>query len=101
MTKKNRIAVVELIESLNTDEWYEFNNILQFPTHKQYGQYVGMARHKRFVESLAIRIKFLEVLKVGNDAPRGGQIGNYVEFKNTKANREALEFAKKYIEIRK
>lgn len=108
MTKKTKYKITEIInkmtpcdqsalkEAVNSDletiinvklsisEWYYkggYNNITYYD-----GYYLREILDKKNCT-------------LGNDAPRGGRAGEYIIVRNNKANREAIEFAKKYLEL--
>lgn len=60
------------------------------------GEYQGYGRHCHFEISYAIIIirQFIDIKEKGNDAPRGGQHGDYVIFKKNNVSKEILEFIK-------
>lgn len=60
------------------------------------GEYKGIGKHIHFElnYSLIVLRKFIDINKEGNDAPKGGQQGNYIIIKNSKKNKEILDFIK-------
>lgn len=61
------------------------------------GEYKGNKRNGYYFElnySLMVLRKFIDIKEEGNDAPRGGQQGNYLIIKDSKKNKEILEFIK-------
>ena len=64
------------------------------------GEYQGHGRHWHYELFYAIIIikHFVDTKEEGNDAPRGGQAGDYVIFKKNNISKEILEFIKSILE---
>lgn len=65
------------------------------------GEYKGNKRRGHYFEfnySLMVLRKFIDIKEEGNDAPRGGQAGDYVIFKKNNISKEILEFIKSILE---
>lgn len=60
------------------------------------GEYKGNKRGHYFElnYSLMVLRQFIDIKEKGNDAPRGGQHGDYVIFKKSNKNKDILEFIK-------
>lgn len=80
---------------------YTIDYVLNNLGEKTYiGEYQGYGRHCHFEinYSLMILKQFINIKEKGNDAPRGGQQGDYVIFKKNNKNKEMLEFIKSILE---
>ena len=102
-TKKEIIKKVNLeikttkqIESLIN----KCRNILK-GNYKQYrGDYRGQGKHIAYVLNNEVNtLKYLLEHEAGNDAKKGGKIGDYLIFKNNTKNRGILIFLVEYLTI--
>ena len=98
MTKNTRLEIVTLVETLTPTELEQLTDVVEYPMQAFHGEYKGTSKHRYFQFHVAKRMDFMKT-KRGNDAPRGGQIGDWIEFNNTKSNRENLNFIKRYLEL--
>ncbi len=113
MTIKKQFEIMEKL-SKQYDGYYGLNTSRRIKTtidtidyilknlgQKTYiGEYQGYSRHCHYEISYAIIIikQFVDIKEKGNDAPRGGQIGDYVIFKKNNRSKEILEFIKSILE---
>lgn len=64
------------------------------------GRKVGQGTWTRYelLDGVKLLSKILKIKKIGNDAPKGGQTGNYILFANCKENKEAIIFVDKLLQ---
>lgn len=69
--------------------------------YKQYrGDYRGRGKHISYMLNNEINtLKYLLEYEAGNDAKKGGKIGDYLSFKNNAKNRDILIFLIEYLSI--
>ena len=98
MTKKTRLHIVKVLETSTINELYEIKNIIKNPLAKNFGMYVGAGHYRHYQPTAGERLTFLKSTD-GNDAPRGGQVGYFIKFNNTQANRDCFDFIKIYLTL--
>lgn len=108
MTKKSKYKITEIInkmtphdqsalkEAVNSNLERILNVKLSIADWYYKGGYSGVTYYKGYyLREILDKNNYTS----GNDAPRGGRAGEYIIVRNNKANREAIEFAKKYLEL--
>ena len=69
--------------------------------YKQYrGDYKGQGKHTTYLLNNEVNtLKYLLEYEAGNDAKKGGKIGDHLIFKNNVKNRDTLIFLVEYLTI--
>ena len=69
--------------------------------NKQYkGVYKGTGKHTQYIINKYVNnLKYILDFKAGNDAPKGGKIGDYLIFKDNTKNRDVLLLLIEYLTI--
>ena len=108
MTKKTKYKITEIINKMTLNDQFalrqavnsDLEDIINVKLGISEWYYRGGYNNIIYCSGYYLR----EILDeknctLGNDAPRGGRAGDYIIVRNNKANKEAIEFAKKYLEL--
>lgn len=103
MTKIKKMEIIERIKGMSNDEQSCLKSIINRQDCLIYQKhYISFYKGGKWSHREKVTGYYLRMLldcKVENDAPKGGQDGDYIIVKNIKANKEAIEFARKFLEI--
>lgn len=109
MTRNKKLKVLNFVGWLAPNDYkdlkhntIDYNHLEYYLGEKMYyNSWGGTNRHRKLVTGIEASLASNEILEVkekGNDAPRGGVTGDYIIFKNNKANKETIEFIKVVLE---
>ena len=108
MTKKTKYKITEIINKMTPCEQDSLKQAVNLDLEKIINVKLSISEgcYKRGYSNIIYydgyylrKILYKKNCTLGNDAPRGGRAGEYIIVRNNKANREAIEFAKKYLEL--
>ena len=108
MTKKSKYKITEIINKMTPNDQFalrqavnsDLEDIINVKLGISEWYYRGGYNNITYYDGYYLReILDKKNCTLGNDAPRGGRAGEYIIVRNNKANREAIEFAKKYLEL--
>ena len=102
MTRKDKQEIIKnIFKGFNYNQigrLKEYINEVKFDEPLRMHRWSGNI-HNDKIMLIGFYINKLFNLPILNDAPRGGMEGDYIIIKNTKDNREKLQFIKDFLEI--